>query len=118
MLVLGLGAGFSFVSITTAALARVDDEAAGLASGLLSTFVQLGGALGVAALITVASERSSDLLGSGSRPLVAQVGGLNLAFLLAAAVALAASLVAMFALPRLRTEDVAAAAPTGPEALS
>jgi EmrB/QacA subfamily drug resistance transporter len=118
MLVLGLGAGFSFVSITTAALARVDDEAAGLASGLLSTFVQLGGALGVAALVTVASERSSDLLGSGSRPLVAQVGGLNLAFLLAAAVALAASLVAMFALPRLRAEDVAAAAPTGPEALS
>jgi EmrB/QacA subfamily drug resistance transporter len=118
MLVLGLGAGFSFVSITTAALARVDDESAGLVSGLLSTFVQLGGALGVAALVTVASERSSDLLGSGSSPLAAQVGGLNLAFLLAAAVALTASLVAMFALPRVSGADVVAAAPTGPEVLS
>jgi EmrB/QacA subfamily drug resistance transporter len=118
MLVLGLGAGFSFVSITTAALARVDDEAAGLASGLLSTFVQLGGALGVAALVTVASERSSDLLASGSTPDAAQVGGLNLAFLLAAAVALAASLVALFALPRVSGDQLVAAAPTGPEALS
>jgi EmrB/QacA subfamily drug resistance transporter len=118
MLVLGLGAGFSFVSITTAALARVEDEAAGLLSGLLSTFVQLGGALGVAALVTVASERSSELLGSGSGPLAAQVGGLNLAFLLAAAVALAASVVAMFALPRVSGEEVAGAASTGPEVVS
>jgi len=118
MLVLGLGAGFSFVSITTAALARVDDESAGLASGLLSTFVQLGGALGIAALVTVASERSSDLLGSGSSPLAAQVSGLNLAFLLAAAVALTASLVAMFALPGVRGEDVVGAPSVGPEVVS
>jgi EmrB/QacA subfamily drug resistance transporter len=117
MLVLGLGAGFSFVSITTAALARVDDESAGLASGVLSTVVQLGGALGVAALVTVASERSSDLLASGSRPFAAQVGGLNLAFLLAAAVALIAAIVAMFALPRVSGEDVVAAAPVRSEVL-
>jgi EmrB/QacA subfamily drug resistance transporter len=99
MIVIGLGAGFSFVSITTAALASVDDEAAGLASGLLSASVQLGGAFGVAALVALASERSTDLIGSGSAPLAAQVGGLQLAFLVAAGVALAASLVAALALP-------------------
>jgi MFS family permease len=101
MVILGLGAGLSFVSITTAALARVDEEAAGLASGLLSTSVQIGGALGVAVLAgVVVTERSGDLLSSGSTALAAQVGGLQLAFLAAAAVALLASLVATFGLRR------------------
>jgi EmrB/QacA subfamily drug resistance transporter len=101
MAVLGLGAGLSFVSITTAALQRVDDAAAGLASGLLSASVQIGGALGVAVLAgVVATQRSSDLLAAGSAPLAAQVGGLQLAFLYAAGVSLAAALVAMFALKR------------------
>jgi EmrB/QacA subfamily drug resistance transporter len=108
MIVVGLGAGLSFVSITTAALARVDDEASGIASGLLSTSVQIGGALGVAALVAVASERSSDLIASGSAPLAAQVGGLQLAFLLAAAVSLAASIIATFALPRAKDHPAAA----------
>jgi EmrB/QacA subfamily drug resistance transporter len=99
MVIIGLGAGFSFVSITTAALGRVDDEAAGLASGLLSTSVQLGGAFGVAALVALASQRSTDLIGSGSGPLAAQAGGLQLAFFVAAGVALLASLIAAVALP-------------------
>jgi EmrB/QacA subfamily drug resistance transporter len=99
MIVIGLGAGFSFVSITTAALASVDEEEAGLASGVLSASVQLGGAFGVAALVALATERSTDLLVSGSGPLAAQVGGLQLAFLVAAGVALAASVVAALALP-------------------
>jgi MFS family permease len=95
LVILGIGAGLSFVSITTAALDRVDDAAAGLASGLLSTTVQLGGAVGIAVLAgVVVTERSSSLLASGSTAVAAQVGGLQLAFLLAAAVALAASLVA------------------------
>jgi EmrB/QacA subfamily drug resistance transporter len=109
MVVVGLGAGFSFVSITTAALAGVDDESSGLASGLLSTAVQLGGALGVAALVAAASERSSELLASGSAPLAAQVGGLQLAFLIAAAVSLAGSVVAMFALSRTAGDVVSPA---------
>jgi hypothetical protein len=111
-------AGALLASIANPDTARRDDQAAGLASRLLSTFVQLGGALGVAALVTVASERMSDLLGSGSQPLAAQVGGLNLAFLLAAGVALAAWLVAMFALQPLSGKDVAAAPPAAAEASS
>jgi EmrB/QacA subfamily drug resistance transporter len=99
--VLGLGAGLSFVSITTAALERVDDAAAGLASGLLSTTVQLGGAVGITVLAgVVATWRGSGLLAAGATPLAAQAGGLRLGFLLAAAVSLAAALVAAFALQR------------------
>ena len=98
LILLGVGAGLSFVSITTAALARVDEQAAGLASGLLSTSVQIGGALGIAILVSVLSTRSSDLIGSGSTPLAAEVGGLQLGFLIAAGVAQAASLLAGFAL--------------------
>jgi EmrB/QacA subfamily drug resistance transporter len=117
MIVIGLGAGFSFVSITTAALGSIEDEAAGLVSGLLSTSVQLGGAFGVAALVALASERSADLIGSGSAPLAAQVGGLQLAFLVAAGVAQVASLVAGLALPRRRRESGGVAA-TSAEAAS
>ncbi|MDH4103887.1 MAG: DHA2 family efflux MFS transporter permease subunit [Thermoleophilia bacterium] len=105
LILVGLGAGLSFVSITTAALARVDDSASGLASGMLSTSVMIGGALGLAVLASVASTRSSDLLRSGSTPLAAQVGGLQLAFLLAAAVAATASLAAVVALPRGSVSD-------------
>jgi Na+/melibiose symporter-like transporter len=108
LVLVGVGAGLSFVSITTAALANVDEEAAGLASGLLSTAVMLGGASGLAILTAVASARSSDLLGSGSTPLAAEVGGLQLAFLVAAGVAFTASLVALVALQRA----AAVAAPT------
>jgi EmrB/QacA subfamily drug resistance transporter len=104
---LGFGAGLSFVSITNAALARVDDDAAGLASGLLSTSAQIAGALAIAILVAVVSERSSDLIGSGSAPLAAQVGGFQLAFMITAGVAQLASLVATFALPKGRPVTVA-----------
>jgi EmrB/QacA subfamily drug resistance transporter len=111
MLIVGAGAGLSFVSITTAALEGVDDASAGLASGLLSTSVQIGGALGVAILVgVVVTQRSSDLLGSGSTALAAQVGGLQLAFLLAAAVSLGGAVVAAFALKRGKAHALAAGA--------
>jgi MFS family permease len=100
LIALGFGAGLSFVSITTAALERVDEEAAGLASGLLSTSVQIGGALGIAILVSVLTTRSGDLAGSGSAPLAAEVGGLQLAFLIAAGVAQVASLLAGFGLKK------------------
>jgi EmrB/QacA subfamily drug resistance transporter len=113
LLLVGVGAGLSFVSITTAALARVAEAAAGLASGLLSTSVMLGGALGLAALAATANARSEDLLDAGLTPLAAQVGGLRLAFLLAAAVSLAASLASLLTLRRggNADPDIAAAAP-------
>jgi EmrB/QacA subfamily drug resistance transporter len=108
LLPLGFGAGLSFVSITNAALARVDEDAAGLASGLLSTSAQIAGALAIAILVAVVSERSSDLIGSGSAPLAAQVGGFQLAFMITAVVAQVASLVAALALPKRRPATVSA----------
>jgi EmrB/QacA subfamily drug resistance transporter len=111
MIVLGLGAGLSFVSITTAALESVEDSASGIASGLLSTTVQIGGALGVAVLVgVVVTQRANDLVASGSAPLAAQVGGLQLAFLIAAAVALVASLVALVALRSSKRNEPSAPA--------
>jgi MFS family permease len=99
MVFVGLGAGLSFVSITTAALGAVDDAAAGVASGLLSTTVQIGGALGVTVLAgVVVTQRAGALLATGSSPVAAQVGGLQLAFLIAAAIALTASLIALIGL--------------------
>jgi hypothetical protein len=100
LLALGFGAGWSFVSITTAALARVDEDAAGLASGLLSTSAQIAGAPAIAIPVAVASQRNSDPIASGSPPPAAQVGGLQLAFMIAAGVAQAASLAATPALPK------------------
>jgi MFS family permease len=108
LLPVGFGAGLSFPSITAAALARVDDGTSGLASGLLSTVAQIAGALAIAILVAVAGERSSDLIGSGSAPLAAQVGGFQLAFMIAAGVALLGALVAMFALPKGDAAEVAA----------
>jgi hypothetical protein len=107
LLPVGFGAGLSFPSITAAALARVDEKASGLASGLLSTAAQIAGALAIAILVAVVSERSSDLIGSGSAPLAAQVGGFQLAFMIAAAFAQLGSLVAMFALPKVNATEVA-----------
>jgi MFS family permease len=107
LLPVGFGAGLAFPSITAAALARVDEDAAGLASGLLSTAAQIAGALAIAILVAVVSERSSDLIGAGSAPLAAQVGGFQLAFLIAAGLAQLGSLVAMVALPRGKLTEVA-----------
>ena len=105
---IGLGAGFSFVSITTAALAQVREDSAGLASGLLSSAAQLGGAVGLAVIVAAATTRSATLLGSGTAAVAAQAGGLRLGFLLAAGVALAASAVAAIALQRRKTSPATA----------
>jgi hypothetical protein len=99
------------VSRTTAALASVEETASGVASGLLSTFVQVGGAIGVAALAgAVLAERAKALLATGHTPVVAQQGELQVAFLIAPGVALAGSIVAFFALDRERANVTAAEA--------
>jgi EmrB/QacA subfamily drug resistance transporter len=103
LILIGFGAGFSFVSINTAALARVEETVAGLASGLLSSAAQLGGAVGLAVIVALATARGSSLLRSGATAAAAQAGGLRLGFLIAAGVALGASLIAAIALPRQDT---------------
>jgi EmrB/QacA subfamily drug resistance transporter len=86
-LLVGFGLGFSFVPISIAALAGVQRSEAGLASGLINTSQQIGGALGIAALSTIATSRTSDALASGSAPPDALVHGFNGAFVAGVAIA-------------------------------
>ncbi len=104
-LLIGVGMGFSFVPISIAALAGITSTEAGLASGLINTSQQIGGALGIAILATVSTTRTDDLLANGTERAAALTGGFSIAFWVAAAFAVV-SLVATIAL--LRRDDLAA----------
>src|SRR5215218_6884753 len=82
LLVFGPGAGLAFVSATVAALAGVTEHESGLASGLNNTAFQIGAALGVAIITTVAVSGSEDYLtaNDGANPLVALTEGFQSAF--------------------------------------
>jgi EmrB/QacA subfamily drug resistance transporter len=88
-LLIGVGIGFSFVPISIAALAGVQPAEAGLASGLINTSQQIGGAIGIAALSTIATSRTEDALASGTVLTAALVDGFYGAFLVGAAIAAA-----------------------------
>jgi EmrB/QacA subfamily drug resistance transporter len=79
-LLIGVGIGFSFVPISIAALAGVQPAEAGLASGLINTSQQVGGALGIAALSTIATSQTSDAVASGAALDAALVDGFTAAF--------------------------------------
>ena len=84
MVLLGLGAGVAFPTLMTLAMADVDPSLAGLASGLVNTTAQVGGALGLAVLATLATSRTDDLLADGDSPVVALTSGYQLAFVIGA----------------------------------
>jgi EmrB/QacA subfamily drug resistance transporter len=100
-LLVGIGMAFSFIPMSIAALAGVEAREAGLASGLINTTQQIGGALGVAVVSTIAFTHMKTLLKSGHDPFTAQVSGFRIAFWVLAAVG-AAAVVAAFALVRGR----------------
>src|SRR5262249_61601388 len=75
LVLIGFGGGFSFVSVNTAALAQVQETVAGLASGLLSSAAQLGGAVGLAVIVALATTRTGALLRTGTAAVTAQTGG-------------------------------------------
>jgi len=96
---IGFGLGFSFVPVTIAALSGVSSGEAGLASGLINTSLQVGGAVGLAVLTTVATSRTDHLLASGSDALHALTGGFGLAFWVGFVIALACLFTAVKYLP-------------------
>jgi EmrB/QacA subfamily drug resistance transporter len=86
-LLIGLGLGFSFVPVSIAALAGIQPAEAGLASGLINTSQQIGGALGIAALSTIATSRTDDAVASGTSLNAALVDGFHGAFIAGVAIA-------------------------------
>ena len=110
-LLAGLGIGFSFVPISIAALAGVHNSEAGLASGLFNTSQQIGGALGIAALSSIATSRTEDAVASGSALPDALVTGFTAAFTAGLVVAALGILAAVTLIRRHELDAVPAAEP-------
>jgi EmrB/QacA subfamily drug resistance transporter len=79
-IIVGIGTAFAFIPVSIAALAGVAEHEAGLASGLINTSQQLGGAIGVAVASTIAATRVTTLLHQGAAPAAALTGGFQWAF--------------------------------------
>jgi MFS family permease len=84
MVLLGSGAGLSFPAVMTLAMSGATEDDAGLASGLVNTTQQVGGALGLAVLATLSTTRTDGLLTDGVGTASALTSGYRLAFVLAA----------------------------------
>jgi MFS family permease len=100
----GIGIPFAFIPITIAALAGVSHEKAGLASGLINTSQQVGGAIGTAVLSTVFVSHRDTLLKEGTSPPEALTLGFRWGFWVAAAIWAAGLLAAILF---VRREEVA-----------
>ncbi len=124
MLLFGLGAGMAFPSLMTLSMSGATPSDAGLASGLVNTTLQVGGALGLAVLATLSTSRSESLLAEGEPTASALTGGYHLAFLVGvglAVVALGVAVTVLQAGPAARSEegheaDLAQAEPAWSEA--
>jgi EmrB/QacA subfamily drug resistance transporter len=95
------GIAMSIVPSTIAATQGAKDGQAGLASGLVNTSRQIGGGLGLAVLITLATQRTSHLIGAGQQVPQALTHGFQLAYLIGAGLAAVAALMTFTALPKL-----------------
>jgi EmrB/QacA subfamily drug resistance transporter len=94
------GIAMSIVPSTIAATQGAKEGQAGLASGLVNTSRQVGGGLGLAVLITLATQRTSHLIGSGQQVSQALTDGFRLAYLIGAGLTAAAALITFTSLPR------------------
>jgi hypothetical protein len=100
MLIVGLGLGVVLVTVAVAVLTGARDDETGMLSGLNTTGHEIGGSLGVAVLVTIATAATGGPPGSGAT--AAFAGGIGNAFMAAAGLAIAASLVALIVLPSAR----------------
>jgi MFS family permease len=106
MILIGLGAGLGFPSLMTLAMSGVAGSDSGLASGLVNTSVQVGGAIGLAVLATFATKRTEGLLADGEPAAEALNSGYHLAYLIGAGLVLVAIAIAFTAL-RVRIPELA-----------
>jgi EmrB/QacA subfamily drug resistance transporter len=108
-----VGLGLAFVSMTVAAVSGVEPHEAGLASGLINTSQQIGGALGLAILATVANSRIDDLASSGTPMPVALTEGFQSAFLVGAGLAILGAIMATVLVSSKASREHAEAAQRG-----
>jgi EmrB/QacA subfamily drug resistance transporter len=111
VVLIGLGAGLGFPSLMMLAMSGATPEDAGLASGLVNATVQVGGAVGLAVLATVAANHTKDLLAGGTAPAEALNGGFHVAYLVGAALAACAFVVAAVVLKGGKPDMAAMHAP-------
>ena len=106
MVLLGIGAGLCFPALMTLAMSGATPSDAGLASGLINTTAQVGGALGLAVLATLAASRSEELIGGGESTAAALTSGYHLAFGIGAALVVVAIAIAVTVLhSEVQTEE-------------
>jgi EmrB/QacA subfamily drug resistance transporter len=110
-LMVGVGIAFAFVPVSIAALAGVAERDAGLASGLINTSQQIGGAIGVAVASTVFTSHFKTVLSQGKPPLVAQTSGYGWGFWALAAFGVAALIASLTLIRREELAETPATAP-------
>ncbi|HEX6688692.1 MAG TPA: MFS transporter [Solirubrobacterales bacterium] len=110
MLLIGVGIGISFPSLMTLAMSGATPSDAGLASGVVNTSAQVGGAIGLAVLATLAAGRTENLLDSGATHAAALNSGFHLAYLVGAGLVAVALAIAVFVLRSEPMPDPAAMA--------
>jgi EmrB/QacA subfamily drug resistance transporter len=113
MLLAAVGLGLAFVSMTVAAVSGVEAHEAGLASGLINTSQQIGGALGLAILATVANSTTDNALASGTAMPSALTDGFQAAFAVGAGFAIAGAILAMILVSGRASREHAEAAQRG-----
>jgi EmrB/QacA subfamily drug resistance transporter len=111
MILLGLGAGLSFPALMMLAMSGATPSDAGLASGLINTTAQVGGAIGLAVLATLATSRTDGLLADGESTASALTSGYQLALLIGAACVATAIVVGLAVLRDAESPAAAAHAP-------
>ena len=99
-LAFGIGMGLSMVSLQVAAFSGIDTSVSGLAGGLIETAREVGGAIGVAVVATLAIARADDVLASGADPEVALTEGYQRASIASVLLSVAAAVVAAIVLRR------------------
>jgi EmrB/QacA subfamily drug resistance transporter len=115
-LLAAVGLGLAFVPVTIAAVTGIRPDQAGLASGLINTSQQVGGALGLAILVAVANSTTSSAFSDGKPRPVALTEGFQDAFLVGAAFALAGAILAAILISSRDSREHAEAARRGDEA--
>jgi sugar phosphate permease len=98
MLLFGFGAGLAFPALMQLAMSGADPTDMGLASGLANMSPQIGGAVGLAVLATIAANRTDTLLANGDSAMAALNGGFHAAYLVGAALVVVAVAVALVVL--------------------